>query len=87
MVVWNKAYRREFVEREGLAFPPGSYEDTPWTYPGAAGRRVGSRPWTGSASTTAGARQRQHPPLSSRRHFDIFEQYDRVFAFVDARPD
>lgn len=33
MVVWNKAYRREFVEAEGFTFPPGYYEDTPWTYP------------------------------------------------------
>lgn len=33
MVVWNKAYRREYIEREGLEFPPGLYEDTPWTYP------------------------------------------------------
>lgn len=29
MVVWNKAYRREFVEAEGFTFPPGYYEDTP----------------------------------------------------------
>lgn len=29
MVVWNKAYRRDFVERTGLTFPPGYYEDTP----------------------------------------------------------
>ena len=25
MVAWNKAYRREFVEREGFTFPPGYY--------------------------------------------------------------
>lgn len=29
MVVWNKAYRREFIEAEGFTFPPGYYEDTP----------------------------------------------------------
>ena len=33
MVVWNKLYRRDFVERAGFAFPPGYYEDTPWTFP------------------------------------------------------
>ncbi|WP_157840774.1 glycosyltransferase family 2 protein, partial [Streptomyces leeuwenhoekii] len=33
MVVWNKVYRRDFVEREGFTFPPGYYEDTPWTFP------------------------------------------------------
>ncbi|MYR00536.1 CDP-glycerol:glycerophosphate glycerophosphotransferase, partial [Streptomyces sp. SID6139] len=33
MVAWNKAYRREFVAAEGFTFPPGYYEDTPWTFP------------------------------------------------------
>ncbi|NUR39533.1 MAG: glycosyltransferase family 2 protein, partial [Streptomyces sp.] len=30
---WNKTYRREFVERAGLRFPPGHHTDIPWTYP------------------------------------------------------
>ncbi|MGW7468821.1 bifunctional glycosyltransferase/CDP-glycerol:glycerophosphate glycerophosphotransferase [Streptomyces xantholiticus] len=86
MVVWNKAYRREFVEREGFAFPPGYYEDTPWTYPALL-----------AASTIATLdrvcvhyRQRRQGgnilATTSRKHFDIFDQYDRVFAFLDARP-
>lgn len=49
--VWNKAYRREYVEREGLAFPPGLYADTPGpTRP--CWPRSPSPSWTGSASTT-----------------------------------
>ncbi|MCX5004224.1 bifunctional glycosyltransferase family 2 protein/CDP-glycerol:glycerophosphate glycerophosphotransferase [Streptomyces sp. NBC_00638] len=86
MVVWNKAYRREFVERAGLAFPPGYYEDTPWTYPALM-----------SAETIATLdrvcvhyRQRRHGSIlgtSSRKHFDVFAQYDRVFAHVDAHPE
>ncbi|MFF3405670.1 CDP-glycerol glycerophosphotransferase family protein [Streptomyces sp. NPDC002742] len=86
MVVWNKAYRREFVERAGLTFPPGYYEDTPWTYPALM-----------SAGTIATLdrvcvhyRQRRHGSIlgtSSRRHLDVFEQYDRVFAHVDAHPE
>ncbi|MBT2366927.1 bifunctional glycosyltransferase family 2 protein/CDP-glycerol:glycerophosphate glycerophosphotransferase [Streptomyces sp. ISL-10] len=87
MVVWNKAYKREFVEREGLAFPPGYYEDTPWTYPALL-----------AASTIAALdrvcvhyRQRRQGgnilATTSRKHFDIFDQYDRVFAFLDARPE
>lgn len=32
-VAWNKAYRREFVQRHDIAFPPGWYEDVAWTYP------------------------------------------------------
>ncbi|MGW7595683.1 glycosyltransferase, partial [Streptomyces rubiginosohelvolus] len=29
-IVWNKAYRRDFVTRHGFQFPPGYYEDAPW---------------------------------------------------------
>ncbi|MFC7309808.1 CDP-glycerol glycerophosphotransferase family protein [Streptomyces monticola] len=86
MVVWNKAYRREFIEREGFLFPPGYYEDTPWTYPVLM-----------AAETIATLdrvcvhyRQRRQGNIlgtTSRKHFDIFDQYDRVFAFVDARPE
>ncbi|MFD9305614.1 CDP-glycerol glycerophosphotransferase family protein [Streptomyces sp. NPDC060048] len=86
MVVWNKAYRREYVEREGLSFPPGFYEDTPWTYPALLAaesvavldrvcvhyrqRRTGSIPTTGS-----------------RSHLDVFDQYDRVFGYLATRPE
>lgn len=28
-IVWNKAYRRDFVEEHGFTFPPGYYEDAP----------------------------------------------------------
>jgi CRISPR system Cascade subunit CasB len=87
MVVWNKAYRREFVEREGFAFPPGYYEDTPWTFPVLL-----------TAETIATLdrvcvhyRQRRQGgnilATTSRRHFDVFDQYDRVFAHLDAHPE
>ncbi|MGW1159042.1 bifunctional glycosyltransferase/CDP-glycerol:glycerophosphate glycerophosphotransferase [Streptomyces sp. NPDC002513] len=86
MVVWNKAYRREFVQREGFAFPPGYYEDTPWTFPVLL-----------TAETLATLdrvcvhyRQRRQGSIlgsTSRRHFDVFDQYDRVFAHLDAHPE
>ncbi|MET9564576.1 bifunctional glycosyltransferase/CDP-glycerol:glycerophosphate glycerophosphotransferase [Streptomyces tauricus] len=86
MVVWNKAYRREFVEREEFAFPPGYYEDTPWTYPVLM-----------AAETIATLdrvcvhyRQRRQGNIlgtTSGKHFDIFDQYDRVFAHLDAHPE
>ncbi|MFF1644772.1 CDP-glycerol glycerophosphotransferase family protein [Streptomyces sp. NPDC058240] len=85
MVVWNKAYRRAFVQAEGFTFPPGYYEDTPWTYPvlmAAGSIAVLDR-------VCVGYRQRRRGNIlstTSRSHFDIFEQYDRVFAFIDARP-
>ncbi len=31
-IVWNRAYRRDFIDRVGLTFPPGYYEDAPWTF-------------------------------------------------------
>ncbi|MET7653077.1 MULTISPECIES: bifunctional glycosyltransferase family 2 protein/CDP-glycerol:glycerophosphate glycerophosphotransferase [unclassified Streptomyces] len=86
MVAWNKAYRRKFVEGAGLTFPPGYYEDTPWTYPALM-----------TAQTLATLdrvcvhyRQRRRGNIlstTSRGHFDVFEQYDRVFAFVEQRPE
>ncbi|WP_435820352.1 glycosyltransferase family 2 protein [Kitasatospora aureofaciens] len=86
-VVWNKAYRRGFITEQQLEFPAGYYEDTPWTYPAllAADRitlldRVGVH-----------YRQRQEGgnilATASRKHFDVFAQYDLVFAFLDRRPD
>ncbi|MDI9836448.1 bifunctional glycosyltransferase family 2 protein/CDP-glycerol:glycerophosphate glycerophosphotransferase [Streptomyces sp. KAU_LT] len=86
MVAWNKAYRREFVEAEELVFPTGYYEDTPWTYPVLMS--------AGSIATLDRVcvhyRQRRHGGILgtvSPRHFDVFEQYDRVFAYVDKRPE
>ncbi|MFE3763819.1 CDP-glycerol glycerophosphotransferase family protein [Streptomyces sp. NPDC059104] len=86
MVVWNKAYRREYVEREGLSFPPGFYEDTPWTYPALlAAESVAvldrvcvhyRQRRTGSILTT-----------STRRHLDVFDQYERVFGYLATRPE
>ncbi|MFC9299179.1 CDP-glycerol glycerophosphotransferase family protein [Streptomyces sp. NPDC057011] len=86
MVVWNKAYRREYVEREGLEFPPGFYEDTPWTYPALlAAESVAvldrvcvhyRQRRTGSIMTT-----------TTRRHLDVLDQYDRVFGYLASRPE
>ncbi|MDJ0461198.1 bifunctional glycosyltransferase family 2 protein/CDP-glycerol:glycerophosphate glycerophosphotransferase [Streptomyces sp. H27-C3] len=189
-VVWNKAYSREFVEREGFAFAPGRYEDVPWTYPallaadsiavldrvcvhhrqrrrsgiitvstrsagggssfgtgsagssGSAGSfttgsasssasftagsthsagdftsgstggagRVASTGGAGSVGRTTDADSAAHVDdtaradstartggtartgslsgtATGREHFDVFGQYDRVFAFIDARPE
>ncbi|MGV9454965.1 bifunctional glycosyltransferase/CDP-glycerol:glycerophosphate glycerophosphotransferase [Streptomyces sp. NPDC003635] len=79
--VWNMTYRREFVEREGLAFPPGSHEDTPWTCPALM--------TAGSLATLDRVcvhhRQRSRGG-TARRPFDLFDQYDRLFAFLAERP-
>ncbi|WSB84796.1 CDP-glycerol glycerophosphotransferase family protein [Streptomyces cellulosae] len=85
MVVWNKVYRRDFVERESFTFPPGYYEDTPWTFPVLlSAERIA----TLDRICLYYRQRRQGNILSttSRKHFDVHEQYARVFRFVDARP-
>ncbi|MFF1438196.1 CDP-glycerol glycerophosphotransferase family protein [Streptomyces sp. NPDC058295] len=86
MVAWNKAYRREFVERLGLTFPSGYYEDTPWTYPAL----MAAESLATLDRVCVHYRQRRRGNIlstTSRGHFDVFEQYDRVFAFVEQRPE
>jgi Putative glycosyl/glycerophosphate transferases involved in teichoic acid biosynthesis TagF/TagB/EpsJ/RodC len=86
MVVWNKVHRRAFVEREGFAFPPGYYEDTPWTFPVMlSAERIA----TLDRICLAYRQRRQGNILSttSRKHFDVHAQYERVFAFVGSRPE
>ncbi|WP_306319630.1 MULTISPECIES: bifunctional glycosyltransferase family 2 protein/CDP-glycerol:glycerophosphate glycerophosphotransferase [unclassified Streptomyces] len=86
MVVWNKAYRREFLADSGLTFPPGYYEDTAWTYP--ALMKADSIATLDQVCVHYRQR-RQGNILStiSTRHFDVFDQYDRVFAFLDQHPE
>ncbi|WP_372345103.1 CDP-glycerol glycerophosphotransferase family protein [Streptomyces sp. KL116D] len=86
MVVWNKAYHREFIEREGFSFPPGYYEDTPWTYPVL----MASETIATLDRVCVHYRQRRQGNIlgtTSRKHFDIFDQYERVFEFLDQHPD
>lgn len=86
-VIWNKAYRRDFLSLHGFVFTAGYYEDVPWTY---------------STMLTAGriatldrvvVHYRQHRTggnihaTRTRRQFDIFDQYDRVNAFITADPE
>ncbi|MFF4062375.1 CDP-glycerol glycerophosphotransferase family protein [Streptomyces sp. NPDC001668] len=83
-VAWNKAYRREFTERGGFAFPSGHHTDLPWTYPVLM---------TAESIATLDRvcvhhRQRRRSGMPGTvGHFDVFDQYDRVFAYVDARPE
>ncbi|MDX3458262.1 bifunctional glycosyltransferase family 2 protein/CDP-glycerol:glycerophosphate glycerophosphotransferase [Streptomyces sp. ME02-8801-2C] len=84
-VAWNKAYRREFVERENLTFPPGTDADLAWTVPALLAAESVA---TLDRVCVHHRRPRQHAnsPVGLG-HFDIHEQYDRVFAFVEARPE
>jgi CDP-glycerol glycerophosphotransferase (TagB/SpsB family) len=84
-VAWNKAYRREFVERWGFEYPTGYYEDTPWTYPVmVAAERIAVLP-----RVCVHYRQRRQGSIlhsRSRKHFDVFDQYELVFAFLTEHP-
>ncbi|TWV41261.1 bifunctional glycosyltransferase family 2 protein/CDP-glycerol:glycerophosphate glycerophosphotransferase [Streptomyces misionensis] len=85
MVVGNKVYRREFVAAEGFEFPPGCHEDIPWTFPVMlSARRIAALD-----RICLNHRQRRQGgplPATGREHFDVHGQYERVFAFLDARP-
>ncbi|MFE0508454.1 CDP-glycerol glycerophosphotransferase family protein [Streptomyces sp. NPDC058964] len=86
MVAWNKACRREFVEANAFRFPPGYYEDTPWTYPVL----MAAESIATLDRVCVHYRQRRQGNIlstTSRKHFDIFEQYDRVFAFIEEWPE
>ncbi|MFJ5030805.1 CDP-glycerol glycerophosphotransferase family protein [Streptomyces sp. NPDC088560] len=85
-VAWNKACRREFVERHGFAFPPGSYEDTPWTFPVL----MAAESIATLDRVCVHYRQRRRGSVragAERRHFDLFTQYDRVFAYLAEHPE
>ncbi|WP_328525384.1 bifunctional glycosyltransferase/CDP-glycerol:glycerophosphate glycerophosphotransferase [Kribbella sp. NBC_00359] len=86
-VVWNKACRRDFLGRHGFAFTAGFYEDAPWTY---------STMLTAERIATLDrvvVHYRQHRTggnihaTSGRKQWDIFDQYDRVHAFIQSDPD
>ncbi|WP_326594801.1 bifunctional glycosyltransferase family 2 protein/CDP-glycerol:glycerophosphate glycerophosphotransferase [Streptomyces brevispora] len=86
-IVWNKAYHRDFVARHGFRFPPGYYEDAPWTYSSL----ISARSIAVLDRSCVLYRQRREGGnilrTVSRKHFDVFDQYDRVFAYLDSRPD
>ncbi|WP_145500439.1 bifunctional glycosyltransferase family 2 protein/CDP-glycerol:glycerophosphate glycerophosphotransferase [Streptomyces sp. CFMR 7] len=84
-VVWNRVYRREFYAGHGFTFTEGIYEDALMVYKTML-----------TAETIAGldhvcVRYRQRRQGNSmrtpgREHFGIFEQYARLFDFLDERP-
>jgi glycosyltransferase involved in cell wall biosynthesis len=86
-VVWNKAYRRDFLSRHGFAFTAGFYEDAPWTY---------STMLTAERIATLDrvvVHYRQHRTggnihaTRGHKQWNIFDQYDRVHAFILSDPE
>ncbi|MFE9097686.1 CDP-glycerol glycerophosphotransferase family protein [Streptomyces sp. NPDC007264] len=86
-IVWNKAYRRDFITRLGLTFPPGYYEDAPWTFCSM----ISAERIAVLDRVCVMYRQRREGgnilKTVSRKHFDVFDQYRRVFDFVDAHAE
>lgn len=85
-VAWNKAYRREFYQREGLAFEPGLYEDAPLANEAmVCARTIGCL-----SRVCVDYRQRYQGAITrspGRGHFDIFPQYASLFGFLARRPE
>ncbi|MFC9324404.1 CDP-glycerol glycerophosphotransferase family protein [Kitasatospora sp. NPDC057015] len=82
MSVWNKVFRREFLEGLGVAFGRGFYEDISVTYPAllAAGRM---RYLDRSCYYYRRGRPGAITSTASPKHADAFAQYDAIFAFLD----
>lgn len=79
--VWNKVIRRAFLDKLGLLFFPGWYEDIPFSHPLLiAAERI-------AALDRICYRYRLDRPgaitaTPSERHFDAFNQYDRLFEWL-----
>jgi CDP-glycerol glycerophosphotransferase len=85
-VVWNKAYRLDWVRAHGFAFSSGYYEDAPWTYPiMMTAARIAAL----DRDCYHYRQKRQGSILRSTNvgHFDAFDQYGRVFDYLDAHPE
>ncbi|MGW2568189.1 bifunctional glycosyltransferase/CDP-glycerol:glycerophosphate glycerophosphotransferase [Streptomyces sp. NPDC001537] len=84
MTAWNKAIRRDFLTGLGVRFGQGLYEDLPVTYPIlVAAERISllDRVCYHYRERRAGA----ITTTVSDRHFEVFGQYEKVFAFLDER--
>ncbi|QTZ90364.1 bifunctional glycosyltransferase/CDP-glycerol:glycerophosphate glycerophosphotransferase [Streptomyces auratus] len=85
-VVWNRAFRRRFFVDNGFRYTDGLYEDALMVYTTmlTAERAVCLD------HACVDYRQRRHGnsmKTPGRKHFTIFEQYQRLFEFLDGRPD
>ncbi|MGC5022893.1 glycosyltransferase family 2 protein [Micromonospora sp. DT47] len=81
---WNKVVRREFMAELELRFHPGWYEDIPFSHPlliGAEKISVLDR----VCYLYRQGRQGAITSTRSGRHFDAFDQYDRLLDWVRRR--
>jgi CDP-glycerol glycerophosphotransferase (TagB/SpsB family)/glycosyltransferase involved in cell wall biosynthesis len=82
-IACNKAYRRDFLQALGVQFPTGLYEDISYTY----AVLLNAQRAVSLNRVVLLYRQRRSGGnilgTPSPRHFDVFEQYDRVFVEAD----
>jgi glycosyltransferase involved in cell wall biosynthesis/CDP-glycerol glycerophosphotransferase (TagB/SpsB family) len=83
-VVWNKAYRRDYLDRHGFRFREGCYQAVPWTY---ATMLAAERIATLDRVVVHFRRHRIRRIERSRSHFDIFEQYDAACELVPSESE
>lgn len=85
-VVWNKAYRRDFFLDGGFSFPHGYYEDVVVVYESLM---TAQQIAVLDQVCVRYRQRRQGSALRSpnREHFAVFAQYERLFSFIQERPD
>ncbi|HEX6682525.1 MAG TPA: CDP-glycerol glycerophosphotransferase family protein, partial [Candidatus Limnocylindrales bacterium] len=81
-VAWNKVVRTQFLQDAELSFPPGWYEDVPFTYPLLAKADL-----IGTLDRVCVYyRLRRHGSIlgtTSRRHTDLIYQYELALARIE----
>ncbi|MFI1163448.1 CDP-glycerol glycerophosphotransferase family protein [Streptomyces sp. NPDC020801] len=85
-VVWNRAYRREFyVDDHNFTFTDGIYEDALMVYKTMlTAERIAATDHV--CVEYRQRRQGNSMRTPGRKHFGIFQQYARLFEFLDERP-
>ncbi|MFC7220503.1 CDP-glycerol glycerophosphotransferase family protein [Streptomyces polyrhachis] len=84
-IVCNRAFRRDFYTGHGLTFTDGYYEDALMVYKVLLSARTAA--YCGHRVLDyRQRRQGQQTQTPDRRQFSIFDQYQRLFDFLDERP-
>lgn len=83
-VVWNRAYRRDFYTEHDFTFTDGLYEDALFVYKTMlSAERIACLDHVCLAYRQR--RQGNSMRTPGRKHFTIFDQYRRLFEFLDGR--
>ncbi|WP_198042135.1 glycosyltransferase family 2 protein [Kitasatospora azatica] len=84
--VWNKVFRRAYLDSLDVAFGRGYYEDISVTYPALL-----AAPHLRYLDRSCYNYRRGRPgaitATASPKHADAFVQYDAIFAFLDRHPE